>query len=128
MSENSVITYIRREKLCKVTSGAIPTIPPITHVAFGTGGNKPDGDPIPPKVTQTTLTAEVARYPIESVEYPLSTTARYTVRIPESNLPGVTINEAALVDAEGDIAAIKTMYSKRKDVDVEFVFSFDDEY
>ena len=39
---------------------------------------------------------------------------RYTVTIPEDSLVGKEINEAALVDSDGDLVAIKNMYSKKE--------------
>ena len=60
--------------------------------------------------------------------YPEETTARYAVTIPKDDLAGEIINEAALVDSDGDVAAIKTMYSKQKDAGVSFTFEFDDEF
>lgn len=126
--ENAVITIIRRQNLVNITSGRVSMIPPITHIAFGTGGTDSSGNPIPPEEHQTALTAEVARYPIEPVEFPNPTTARYTAIIPEQDLPSVKINEAALVDSSGALAAIRTMYVKQKDEGVEFAFTFDDEF
>ena len=34
---NTVITDYRREQLCKITSGAISSLPAIAEVAFGDG-------------------------------------------------------------------------------------------
>lgn len=65
---------------------------------------------------------------VESVTYPDETTARYTVTIPKDSLVGKEINEAALVDSDGDLVAIKNMYSKKKDEGVSFTFEFDDEF
>ena len=53
---------------------------------------------------------------------------RDTVTIPESDLNGKNINEMALIDEEGVLAAIKTFLSKGKDEDVKFTFQFDDEF
>lgn len=124
----SVITKTRREYLCKITSGAITTVPPIKHIAFGTGGVDSSGDPLVPSDTQTILNNEVKRYPINTVEYPTSTTARYTVIIPKKDMVGVKISEAGLVDANGKLNAIKNMYIKQKDEGVTFTFTFDDEF
>lgn len=124
----SVITKVRRENLCRITSGAITALPPITHIAFGSGGVDNTGEPITPIDTQTTLNSEVGRYPIDGVEYPITTTARYTVTIPKDDLGGVKISEAALVDANGELGAIKNMYVKQKDVGTSFIFTFDDEF
>ena len=68
-------------------------------------------------------TAELARYEVESVTYPAETTARYAVTIPKDAMVGEEINEAALVDSDGDVVAIKTMYSKKKDEDVSYTSS-----
>jgi len=103
-------------------------MPAITKVAFGDGGVDANGDPISPSETQTALNNEIARYDIDSVEYPDDTTARYTVTIQANDLIGKKINEAALVDGNGNLCAIKNMYSKQKDEGVAFTFTFDDEF
>lgn len=128
MEENSVITKARRVALCKITSGAIQTLSPVTHIALGDGGVDNDGNPISPTEMQVVLKHEIARYPIDSVEYPVDTTARYTVTIPKADLAGEKISEAALVDEDGKLLAIKTMYVKQKDNGVSFTFTFDDEF
>ena len=130
MPDNSVITIRRRQLLCQITSGAISSIPPITHIAFGKGGTDAAGNPIQPSATATGLNDEIAQYPISSVSYPLTppTTARYVVVIPDNDLPGASINEAALVDSSGGLHAIKTFFVKRKDGGVTFTFTFDDEF
>lgn len=128
MSETSIITKARRVSLCKVTSGAISAVSPISKIAFGDGGVDASGNPIAPIDTQTALKHEIARYPIDSVEYPLETTARYNVTIPKEALVGQKISEAALVDEAGTLCAIKTMYVKQKDEGVSFTFTFDDEF
>lgn len=130
MAENttSVITKARRIALCRLTSGAISSMPAITHIAFGDGGVDASGNPIAPLDTQTALKREIARYPISGVSYPVDTTARYTVTIPKEDLAGEKISEAALVDSVGALMAIKTMYVKQKDEGVSFNFTFDDEF
>ena len=127
-SENSVITRKRRVKLCRASSGAESTLAPITHIAFGSGGVNEAGEPLMPLETQEELNREIKRYDVGSVTYPIDTTARYTVTIPADELVGEAISEAALVDADGDLAAIKTMYVKRKDAGITFTFEFDDEF
>lgn len=129
MSENtSVITRARRISLAKITSGAITSMPKITHIAFGDGGVNSSGEPIQPNESQSALTNELARYLIDGVSYPLETTARYTVTIPEDMLVGEKISEMALVDADGVLCAIRTMFVKQKDDKVKFTFEFDDEF
>ncbi len=128
-TNHTVITDYRRELLCRITSGAISTLPPVSHIAFGDGGVGEDGQPLDPIGTQSDLKHEVARYPLDrGAEYPTPATARYTVTIPKSDLPGISISEAALVDGDGRLCAIRNMLPKGKDGDVEFVFTFDDEF
>lgn len=127
-NSTSVITRARRINLAKITRGAVSSIPKITTIAFGDGGVNEAGEPIQPNETQEALQHEVGRYEIDSVTSPVETTNRYTVTIPEADLNGVNINEMALVDADGVLAAVKTMYNKRKDEDVKFTFEFDDEF
>lgn len=128
INKNSVITLARRIKFTKITSGAITEFPKITQVAFGDGGVDASGEPIAPLETQTNLTNEFCRFNIDSVAYPVETTARYTVNIPKTEQVGKIFNEMALVDEDGTLCAIKTMYSKQKDDDVIFTFEFDDEF
>ena len=132
MLENTVITIKRRQQLALITSGAISSLAPVTMIAFGSGGVDTDGNPIPPSVTAESLNQELARYPFDSVTYPLDplprTTTRYVASIPADDLAGASISEVALVDADGNLCAIKTMYAKRKDRGVVFTFTFDDEF
>lgn len=122
MAETSIITKKRRILLCQITSGAITTLPKITHIALGTGGVNEDGDPLIPSDLQTALNSQVGQYEIEPVAYPKETTARYTITVPEHELVGEKISEAGLIDAEGNLCAIKNMYVKQKDEGVTFCF------
>lgn len=128
MANTSVITNYRRTKLCQITSGNITTIAKITHVAFGNRGVDSGGEPLTPASSQTSLNNEIARYPIDSVEYTIPTTARYKVTIPANALVGQKISEAGLIDQAGNLCAVKNMYEKVKDGDTSFTFTFDDEF
>lgn len=124
----SIVTEYRREQLCKITSGAITTPPVVTHVALGSGGLNEDGSVKMPDAKQTALNNELARYKVDAPEYPVPTTARYEITIPEADLVEAVITEAALVDAEGNLCAIRNMLPKGKDDGVTFTFDFDDEF
>ncbi len=124
---SSVVTKTRRESLCKITSGAVANIPKVTHIALGDAGVDSSGNPLNPSETQTALNHEVARYPAVAA-YPVSTTARYTITIPQGAHTGIKFSEAALVNSSGGLDAIKNFYPKQKDDDVSFTFTFDDEF
>ena len=65
---------------------------------------------------------------MKRVSYPEQITARYEVEIPQDELIDASINEIALVDSDGDVAAIKTFYDKRKDRGTAFTFEVDDQF
>lgn len=124
----SIVTEYRRRSLCEITSGKISTLPPVTHVVLGGGGLDEDGNVLVPDAGQTALNQELGRFAVDAPAYPCDTTARYTVTIPEDELVGAVISEAALADSEGNLCAIRNMLPKGKDEGVEFTFTFDDEF
>lgn len=124
----SIVTEYRRRSLCQITSGKISTLPPIAHVVLGGGGLDEDGTVKIPDAKQTALNQELGRYKVDEPQYPEDTTARYTVTVPEDELVGAVISEAALADAEGNLCAIRNMLPKGKDEGVAFTFTFDDEF
>lgn len=128
LTENSVITKTRRHKFALASSDISKPLDPVTHIAFGSGGVGEDGEPLSPSEEQTALNAELYRYPVDSVTYPDETAVRYAVTLPADAHAGDSISEAALVDSSGDLAAIKTMYVKRKDAGTAFTFEFDDRF
>lgn len=127
-SENSIITKYRRVKLAQVTAGVITTIPKIKYIALGDGGVDASGEPIAPTVDQIALTNELLRMEVDPPTFPIETTVRYSITLPRTEYAGYKFNEMALVDANNQLCAIKTMYTKQKDDDVIFTFEFDDEF
>ena len=128
VTTNSITTIARRTELAQATAGLIETVSKVTHMAFGDGGVDAQGEPVAPSIDQTGLTHEICRYPVELLDCDISTTSRYQVVIPKAEQAGAKLNEVALVSATGTCCAIKTMYTKQKDEDVEFTFTFDDEF
>ncbi len=128
MERKSVITVYRREKLTQITSGAISSIPKITHMAFGSGGTDENGEPIMPSETQTELNNLICTVEIEKVEYPISTTAKYTAVLPGGEYNGEKFNEVALVDEEGHFCAIENTYTKQKDDDLTMTWEIEDRF
>ena len=127
--KNSIITKARRIALAKLTAGVIDTIPPVAFIALGDGGVNESGEPIAPDVEQEALTHEDGRYAVQKpVAFPVETTARFVIVIPEDEQAKTKFSEMGLVDTEGNFVAIKTMYVKQKDDDVEFSFTFDMEF
>ena len=126
---HSTVTIFRREQLCAITSGAISTIAPITHIVLGAGGIDSSGNPIDPTEDQTTLNAQVAVYPVESVTYPLlpNTAARYTISV-STELVGQAISEAGLLDANGNLCAVRNFLAYPVQNSINMIFQFDDEF
>lgn len=124
----TITTLARRKSLAQITSGAITSLAKITHIALGDGGCDAVGEPKALSGKESELFNEIARYPIDDLSFPEETTARYSVTIPAADHAGQVFNEMALVDEDGTVCAIKTMYPKQKDGDVIFTFTFDDEF
>ena len=133
----SIITLHRRQLLCRITSGDISTLDPVTHVAIGDGGTDPlnpdtNGYPTPimPNENMIDVFNRTALYPVTSISYPLDpaarTTAQYVLLIPPVQYGGRKINEAALIDAGGLAQAIITFYDKIKDPGVALRLTFND--
>lgn len=127
-NEFSVVTEYRRQSLCEITSGAIASLAPIAQVVLGSGGLNEDGTVKVPDARQTALNNELGRFRVDPPVYPVPTTARYTITVPEDELVGAVISEAGLVDKAGNLCAIRNMLPKGKDEGVEFTFTFDDEF
>ena len=126
-NENSIITKFRREQLTKITSGAIDTMAKIAYIALGDGGADEGGTIIQPNEEQTALAHEIGRYEVEAPAFPVSTTARYTITVPEGELAGQKITELGLLDADSKLVAIRNCSPKIKAADEAFTFIFDDE-
>ena len=122
------MTLYRRKNLTQITSGAVSTIPKVAYIALGTGGVDEGGQIITPSEDQTELHAEVGRYPVEPVEYPVETTARYTITVPVGDLDGAAISEMGIIDEAGGLCSIRTCSPKIKNYDEEIAFTFDDEF
>lgn len=125
---NTVITLYRRGSLARITSGAVSTLPAVTQIALGDGGVDQAGAPVAPEEGQTALKHEIKRYSIEPVGYPTDTSVQYSVVSPEEDLVGEKVSEMALVDAEGNLCAIRTFSAIPKDPDMKLTFTFVDNF
>ena len=124
---NAVITAAARQKMVQARAGdLVGGLPAVTKMAIGNGGVDAGGTPITPSPTATALGNELLRKNISGHTYPTTTTCRYSCTLTESELAGQNINEVALVDADGDLVAIKTMTNKGKDSDLEMTVTIDD--
>lgn len=126
MSTTKTTVYAREQMAKARASGS--RITKNTHIALGDGGTDSAGNPIPPKGDEQALKNQLVRKAIESATFIAPATMRYVITLGESELVGRNINEMALVDESGKLTAIRTMYSKRKDGDMEFGFEIDDMY
>ncbi|MBM0064920.1 phage tail-collar fiber domain-containing protein [Alkalicoccobacillus gibsonii] len=120
-------TIYAREQMAKARASG-SRITKNTHIALGEGGTDSAGNPIVPTGNEQSLKNQLIRKPIEKSTFIAPATMRYEITLSESELVGRNINEMALVDEAGKLTAIRTMYSKRKDGDMEFGFEIDDMY
>ena len=123
----SVVTNVAKGKIVKARAG-MGTVPKITDMAFGDGAGGGNGcrAPLP---ADTALQHELLRQDIDgAVLQDDGISVLYTCTLAKATLAGETINEVALVDAEGDLVAIKSFADKGKDGDMEMAFSVLDKF
>lgn len=124
----SVKTAKGREKLAKALTGD-KVLPKITKIVFGSGGTNSNGSPKTLSGNEIALFSKVIEKNV-SKSYPVTTTARFSASLNADldNLIGVNINEAGLVDEEGDIVALKTFTNKGMDSGTIIEFDYDAEF
>ncbi|GAA4711211.1 hypothetical protein [Brevibacillus fulvus] len=123
----SVKTNKYREKQAKAMAGT-GTLPRLVKIQLGTGGTDVNGTPKQLTGTETALFNKVLEK-MAVVSFPAPTTCRLTISVDADadGLLGRNINEAAIVDADGELAAIKTFTNKGMESGVVFDFDYDAE-
>jgi len=127
MANNAVVLNQARTKMLKARAGVL-VLPKITGMAFGTGGVNASGTPIAPTRDMTSLRNEVFRKNIDGYTFTSDLICRYACTLAEAECAGKSISEIALVDAAGDLIAIKSFLAKGKDEDMQMTFQIDDQF
>lgn len=94
-----------------------PAPAPFAYMAFGDGGHNPDGTPKVPDPDVPMLGHEVARVALHNVSQPNPYTVSCEGRIEPGELVGVSVSEAALLDADGRFVAKKNFAPKIREAD-----------
>jgi len=115
MSEATVLNSFRRRVAAHLADGT--TLKALAYMAFGDGGHAPDLTPLPPDPDATELGHELLRKPLGALTHPDSYSTKGTCLIETSELVGKAVSEAALVDADGNLVAVKNFSPKVKDAD-----------
>lgn len=122
---NAITTEVAKKKMLLARAGA-QLLPKITNMAFGTGGVDAEGSVLEVGEKQQELNAEVLRKEIDGYEIISDTKIQYKCTLEEGELVGQQLSELALVDADGDLVAIKNFAVKEKDSDWKMVFKISD--
>ena len=122
----SMITKIRRKKMAEA-SHTTGTVARITHIALGNGGVNENGEVLEPIPDAAGLNNEVIRRQCTSSRKVSDTAYEYTLRLENNEFIGTYFIEIALVDEDGDVAAISNFLAKGKD-ETEVTFSVEDSY
>lgn len=111
-----------RQRLATAMAGGSP-VKKVAFMAFGDGGHNPDFTAKAPSETQTALAHEVLRKPLAAItqEDVLSVTGRGVLE--GSELIGIKISEAALLDADGNLVGVKNFAPKVKERDERYEIS-----
>ena len=116
MASEAVILSTFRKRLASFMAGK-GELAPIKFMAFGDGGHDSHNVAISPLESDTELKHELLRKPLALIrqEDEFSVTGKGAVEPTE--LVGEYVSEAALIDANGKIIAIKTFAPKIKEAD-----------
>jgi phage-related tail fiber protein len=89
-------------------------------MAFGDGGHNPNGTPKTPNPEQTALVHEVLRKNLSSIVQEDLYSVTGTGVVAEAESIGVSISEAGLLDAAGNLLGFRNFAPKIKESDEEY--------
>lgn len=111
----TVISSAYRQRLAACMAGGAP-LRPVAFMAFGDGGHNADNTPKPPNQDATALYHEVVRKALTvSQDDAYSLTGNATLS--GTDMVGLGVSEAALLDSAGQIIGMKTFAPKFKEAD-----------
>ncbi len=122
MSVNAVVLDSFRKRLAAFMAGK-GELTPIAGMAFGDGGHNADLTAKTPSKEATALNHEVLRKPITAIKQvnEFSVTAMGTIE--RTELVGIQLSEAALLDQNGLLIGIKNFAPKVKEGDEKYEVS-----
>jgi len=115
MSEAVTLDAFRARIAAHMAGGAV--LPAVAQMAFGDGGHDAAENPKPVPSSRTALFHERLRKVCAAIVQINASEVQATAYIEEAELVGVAISEAALVDAAGNLIAMKTFAPKHKEAD-----------
>lgn len=121
----AMVTAVGRRKMAQARAGMIQ-LPPICGMAVGSGGTDEQGNEKTPQ--ESGLYQELLRKEIESVTRITDSTYQYEITLLEDELPGETISESGLYDADGDFVAVLTCLPKKKDAGAQMLWQMFDQF
>lgn len=127
LTQNQIITITGRKKMLRARAGEIQ-LPKIAGFVFGDGGVDQSGNVIAPLEAESELKNELLRKKYDKYTMLSDTKCRYECELKESELPGSSISEIGLYDADGDIITIKRFSAKGKDADMSMTFYINDTF
>lgn len=125
MANNAITTTTAKRKMLLARAG-VQELPKIEKMAFGNGGETENGVVKQPLNEQTTLNSEIYRKEIDGCEIVNDTQIKYICTLTPEELAGQEISELALVDADGDLLAIKNFKAVEKNGEFEMRFKVND--
>lgn len=95
-------------------------LPKIGMMAFGDGGHNTDGTPKAPSADRTALVNERIRKVLVSVAQEDQYSVTAIGRLAKSDLVGVSVSEAGLLDTAGNLLGFRNFAPKIKEADEEY--------
>nr|DAF90841.1 MAG TPA: tail-collar fiber protein [Myoviridae sp. ctZhz2]DAI71758.1 MAG TPA: tail-collar fiber protein [Caudoviricetes sp.] len=116
MAIEAVVVTAFREKIAAHLAGK-GTLKPIRFMAFGVGGHDSDGNPIMPAEGQTALKDERLRKELSVITQEDTLSVTGTGVIEKAEMVDMALSEAGLLDADGELVAVKNFAPKIKEAD-----------
>lgn len=122
MAEAITVDAYRKRLARRMANGDAP-LPAIAFMAFGDGGHNSDMSAKAPSATATALNHEVLRKSLSTIvqEDLFSVTGKSSIEA--SELVGVSVSEAGLFDANGQLVGLKMFSPKHKESDERYEIS-----
>lgn len=118
-----ITTDVYRQKIAKAVGGA-GTVPAITTVVLGTGGQNSDETPKVPAGSVAGLYNQVLSKAAPAPTYPTATSVQFQITVNPADLPANTkINEIGFKASDGTFAGMSTFYAKATDGSTTMTFT-----
>ena len=123
---NTVTTLQARKKFAKARAGEI-TLPKIDKIAFGDGGHDAENEPVFPDSDLEEVPGEFIQKDVDEITAE-DTTVKVNGTLTREDTEKTVVSAIGLYDEDGDLSAVKTLYSPFEGDPITFEVDWDEQY